>query len=157
MAEFEVPDLIRDSGLVGVGNIIYSAVSPDVLDGLSDSEFAILQKQGVDLFYLMELGKRAGAPGLPVGFAKHFKDDVIPDIAKVRNDPEMRDEVRLRIRELLNNPKRVHDLYRDGGETYSQILRDATLGVRSVPIGSTTLMSEGMFRRSPRAGRNRRN
>jgi hypothetical protein len=132
----DLPDRVRDGGLTGVASLIYQAVSPDKYDGLSDAEYLALVNNGIPLFELWELGKRVGLPGLPQGFAKHFRNDVIPDITQVRADPVARQLVREQLEAILNDPERIAGLYREGGDTFSEILDAATRHQRFLPGGS---------------------
>lgn len=125
----ELPENVRVAGLTVVGDIIYLAISPDIADGLSDAEFESLKELGPAFFELYMLTDRLGAmpegAKLPPGFAEHFKNDVLPNIEKVRNDPSAREQVRSEIRDTLKSPAKLDRLYREGGDTYSDMLARA--------------------------------
>jgi len=118
----------RDLTLAGVGALLYNAASPDELDGYSQAEFEILKSMGPKVFDLYEkVSRNPNIPqnlALPAGFAVHFETEVIPDLEVIRNDPEKRVEFRSRITELLHDPRAVNKLYRENGQSYSQILSD---------------------------------
>jgi len=139
----DVNPAVRDAALASVGEMLYQAASPDVLDGLSNAEFAILNRAGPDFFRLWEYGERAGVPGLPAGFAEHYKRDVLPDLRIIRNDPELRQEYRRELRQLLEDPNRVANLYRKGGDTYSDMLAQVAHGPRT----NMPHLESGMFRK----------
>lgn len=101
--------------------------------------------------------------GLPKGFDAHYRDDVIPDMRIIRDNPMARDGARQELRDLLADQSRVKNLYREGGETYSEILdkwanrvEDGHFSRVDSPITDLKGEETGMFRRAPRAGRNRR-
>lgn len=147
MDEFSIPDGVRDR-LDLVGQTIVYAISPDKVDGFSDLELALLKQHGPNFFKVLE------GRGLPSDFSKHFKNDVIPDIERVRRDGVAREAVRDRILGIINDPKELDALYRPGGTTYSDILHDAA---RHVQTGAfRTSANPGEFPRAMRAGRNRR-
>jgi len=122
----QIPEGIRDVGLAGVGAVIYLALSPDIVDGLSDEEFKVLKENGPAFFELTEaLGRTGVIPEgyrLPTGFAKHFEKDVLPDIEEARENAGARNQARSEIRDVLKSPGKLSQLYRKGGETYSDIL-----------------------------------
>jgi hypothetical protein len=127
-----IPEPIRDIALAGVGGVLYIAASPDIADGLSDAEFQVLKSVGPAYF---EIGEKFGRVGgstsgftLPPGFAKHFKEDVLPDLEKVRSDPGARAEFRSSLRDILGSPDQLSRLYREGGRTYSEELHKAAAG-----------------------------
>jgi len=126
--EINIPDRVRDQ-LWNVGEIIIFAISPDRADGLSDAEMEMLKRAGPNFFSLIE-GRT-----LPEGFSEHFRDDVIPDLERIRHDAVAREYVRNEIRRIMQTPSEMAKLYRPGGITYSDILHN---GARHV--------NEGMFR-----------
>lgn len=140
--DVEIPDEVRER-LDLVGESIIWAISPDLVDGFSDVEVRVFKEYGPSFFRVLE-GRQ-----LPPGFSRHFKDDVLPDIEKVRRDAVARDAVRREIRAILDDPARMDQLYRPGGPTFSDILHKGANHVDT-----------GMFRtpahRAERAGRNRR-
>jgi len=147
MEDFAIPEGVRDR-LDLVGETIIYAISPDKVDGLSDLELGLLKAHGTSFFKMME------GRGLPSGFAKHFHNDVLVDIEKVRRDEVARAAVRERIRGIISDPKELDSLYRPGGTTYSEILHDAA---RHAETGMfRTPAQPGEFQRANRAGRNRR-
>lgn len=141
MDEFTLPEGVR-AMLPMVGESLILAISPDKADGLSDAELALFRAAGPKLFEVLE-GK-----ALPHGFSVHFKDEVIRDISKVRDDPAVRDSVRSELLAVLRDPEKMKSLYTPGGDTFSDILnRGATRGTEQT----------GMFRESGSAvGRIRR-
>jgi len=117
---------LRDEVLAAVGASLYLAASPDSFDGLSDAEFRLFQGSVSDFFSVLEKGGRVGVPEnmrLPEGFANHFKNEVVPGLEIIRNDPAMRDAFRAEIKEILSHRNQVRELYRDGGKTYSDIIQ----------------------------------
>lgn len=127
----EIPDQLRDAALASVGAVLYVAASPDIADGLSNEEFKVLKEQGPAFFQLMELLDRGGVIPegyrLPEGFSSHFEHDVIPDLEAVRKNPEARSLFRGEVAKILGSETKRHDLYREGGQTYSEELQQARI------------------------------
>jgi len=168
MADELSPD-VRDRGLEAVGGAIITGISPDLYDGLSEAEFRAMERHAPE-FFESWIGRHVG---LPKGFDAHYRDDVIPDMRTIRDNPLARDGARQELRDLLADSTRVKNLYRPGGDTFSEILdkwagrvtdqgftRGDTNVSPTVRAGSVSELTEmdqrGMFRRAPRAGRNRR-
>jgi hypothetical protein len=113
----------REDILTSVGLALILAASPDKFDGISDAEFHLLEKLGTG-FGIYELLGRLGVPDsfrLPEGFAKHFSNEVIPDLSIIRQDKEMIEAFRKELKYVLSHPEVRANLYRKGGVTYSDI------------------------------------
>jgi hypothetical protein len=171
MANELSPD-VRDRGLEAIGGAIITGLSPDLYDGLSEAEFRAMEKHAPE-FFESWIGRHVG---LPKGFDAHYRDDVLPDMRMIRGNALARDGARQELRDLLAEPERVKNLYKPGGETFSAILDkwadrvindQFTRGDYPNLSPREILMSEevqrsvadrntGMFRRAPRAGRDRR-
>lgn len=126
----DIPEASRNAALAAVGSALYLAASPDMVDGLSDAEFNVMKEAGVPYFEIMEkVAQRGpGVPegyGLPKGFAQHYRDDVIPALEKVRANPQSREYFRKEVRGILGSQQRLQNLYRRGGQTYSEELEKA--------------------------------
>jgi hypothetical protein len=118
---------LRDEALIGVGASLYLAASRQEFDGLSDAEFDIFRNQGVEGFRVLELIGKLGVPEnmrLPTGFTEHFKNEVLPDLQIIREDPEKAARFREELSKVLHDRGSIKSLYREGGITYSQILTD---------------------------------
>lgn len=133
----EIPEAARNAALAAVGSALYLAASPDMVDGLSDSEFKVMKDVGVPYFDIMEKVslRGPGVPagyGLPKGFAQHYRDDVIPALEKVRANPHAREYFRKEVRAILGSQSRLNNLYRPGGQTFSEeLIKAANMGTQS--------------------------
>jgi hypothetical protein len=126
-AEFLDKVPLRDEAMVSIGGAMYLAASPDEFDGLSESEWNVFTQNGPEAFRVLELLGRLGVPEnmrLPEGFADHFRDEVLPDLYIIRQSPELREQFRKEMRNVLGNRQAVKNLYRGGGTTFSQIASD---------------------------------
>lgn len=115
---------LRDNIMASVGGILVLVASPDIADGMSDKEWERLKAIGPEAFSIYEKLDRVGLPEnfqLPKGFSDHFTNEVLKDLEIIRNDPEKRKEFRDEIKAILMDRGRVAQLYRSGGQTYSDI------------------------------------
>jgi len=138
----EIPEAARNAALAAVGSALYLAASPDMVDGLSDAEFKVLKNLGVPYFDIMEKVaiRGPGIPegyGLPTGFAKHYGEEVIPDLEKVRASPHAREAFRREVRAILGDQSKLDKLYRPGGTTFSEELRKALKSEQSSGFART--------------------
>lgn len=127
--------MARDSGLGLVGALIYGAISPDLVDGWSDAEFALAKEVIPQILPLFENKEGSYVPiglRLPSGFSEHYTRDVIPDMERVRSDPGEREWVRAGLLTILSRESEMSKLYRPGGATYSGLLATAA-GDNRVP------------------------
>lgn len=112
---------VRDEAMATIGAALYMAVSPDAFDGASDAEFELMEKYGLGFFSVLERFSGPGGLKLPEGFAKHFVNEVVPDLRIIRSDPEKRTAFRAAIDEVLRTPSMLNNLYTHRGTTYSDI------------------------------------
>lgn len=122
---------IRDRGLEAVGESIYVGVSPDLYDGQSDAEFRAMESTA-PRFFDSWIGRHVG---LPQGFDRHYRDEVLPDMRTIRDHPELREGFRAELDALLRDENRIRNLYTPGGETYSEMLRKWASKVEPVQSG----------------------
>lgn len=115
---------LRDEILTSVGAALYLAASPDLYDGLSETEFAAMRDAGPAVFSIYEKLGRVGLPEsyrLPDGFADHFSKEVLSDVAIIRGDAAKQLLFRTELRAILTDPNQVKKLYTKEGTTFSDV------------------------------------
>jgi len=136
----DVAEAIRGGGLGLLGGLIYEAISPDLVDGLSDVEFQVAKDALPKVLPLLERRQGSAIPRqfqLPSGFAAHYSRDVLPDLERIRNDAVLRERTRGDLAQVFNSEGEIKALYRPGGQTYSGILQTRTSGTGNLHVGES--------------------